>query len=65
VVKRARKCPTAKGGSYRTEEAAKIDLALIRSRSDREVKPIRVYCCNFCHQWHLTSQPLRKTKRNP
>jgi hypothetical protein len=62
-VVKLRECLSAKSGTYATREKATEELNRIRTRSDREVKPIRVYECTLgCRGWHLTSQPLRQTK---
>lgn len=48
---------------YRTELDAKIVLGIgLRSLPTR---PTRVYECEFCADWHLTSQPKRGKATGP
>ena len=53
-----RHCRTGKK-QYHSDDEAKE--ALTRIRQDvvdvREKTPLRSYRCEFCHRWHLTSQP--------
>lgn len=58
---KAEDCLPGKSGSYGSEREAREQLAVIRKRSSRSVVPVRVYRCNFCKMWHLTSQPLKPT----
>lgn len=53
----ARECSTGKV-RYRDKLGARIALARTWGRARDES---RIYRCEFCHGWHLTSQPKRVT----
>jgi hypothetical protein len=54
----ARRCRT---GKRRFDQlGAKIALAELKHRDHGEQ---RVYCCNHCSGWHLTSQPQRSERQ--
>lgn len=49
--------------AFRDEIAAKLALSRIdksASRGPRAKEPIRVYKCQHCYKWHMTSQPYLK-----
>lgn len=47
-----------KTGRYKTGAKARQALNNIRRRSEhREKKPVDYYFCEFCHHFHLTSNP--------
>lgn len=50
---------------YPTEKAAKQALREISLNEQEHQKPIRVYQCNKCGAWHLTSKPLWQKISNP
>jgi hypothetical protein len=59
-----KKCPRTGFTMFLTKMDASLMLARIelmnasrRKKSHRDA-PIRVYECEFCHHWHLTSQAL-------
>jgi hypothetical protein len=57
-------CPSGKTGSYPDERSALAGLAEVRAINalyhPRRQAPTRVYECDLCPCWHLTSQPPRK-----
>lgn len=50
-------CP--KQGYYLDQASARVALANIRAKGSGK-KPLRVYPCDRCDGWHLTSKPSRK-----
>ena len=42
-----------------SEESARIALAGLRETKKSKRKESRVYFCNFCQGWHVTSKTLR------
>lgn len=62
-----RHCTAADKKSYPSELEANLQMATIAfmqnskhaKRGFRE-EPCRSYRCEFCHEWHLTSQPKRE-----
>ncbi len=51
--------PCASKVKFATEKDALFSLKKITKTSDRKVIPIRVYECNHCGNWHLTSKTDR------
>lgn len=49
--------------SYRDKESALGNLHFIQSRQDGRKKPIRVYPCDLCGKWHLTSKDNSGVKK--
>lgn len=43
---------------YASEIDAKIHLSKITIEKYGQKRPRRAYKCQFCHKWHLTSQPF-------
>jgi hypothetical protein len=52
-----RDCPTGKV-RYSSEASSSRALRTIQRRSQEAVVPVRVYECESCEGWHLTSQPF-------
>lgn len=52
--------------AYPDEQAARVALVEIRAASAlhniRRRTPCRAYECQFCAEWHLTSQPGRQRR---
>lgn len=48
---------------YRDRVAAELALATIRRRDDGKHVERRIYFCDDCHAFHLTSQTLGESKR--
>ena len=42
---------------FSSKKFAEEDIARIKSKSNRDKKPIRAYLCKNCNSWHLTSSP--------
>ncbi len=51
----AKKC---KKTGYRDKDLALFALHGIGNKDDGRKKPIRVYECDDCGEWHLTSKPI-------
>lgn len=58
IGKDGRKCRTKKV-RYRDEKSAILAMRWANDRLQGDVMPSRVYECEFCHGWHLTSQEER------
>lgn len=43
---------------YRDKDEALYAMHGIANRNDGRKKPVRVYECEDCGQWHLTSKPI-------
>ena len=41
---------------YTTKKEALSSLNYIRKYKNRKKLPIRIYYCNLCYGWHITSQ---------
>ena len=41
---------------YRSEVDARLDMVMIQARAKHSHVPIRVYRCEWCSGWHLTSK---------
>lgn len=56
-----RKRPCTKR-TFRDELAAKLALSKIdvNGYSPRAKEPSRIYKCNLCYKWHMTSQPYKE-----
>lgn len=60
-----RTCNKTGKQKFRTEFDAQIAIASVHGKSAKRHRqrfseePKRAYRCNFCHQWHLTSQEKR------
>lgn len=52
-------CPTGKRGF--PQHIAEAKLELYSDGTNRRTSPQRVYECDHCGAFHLTSQPLRST----
>jgi hypothetical protein len=52
-------CKTGKRG-YKDEIAAKLTLAKVQYQDKPGHNERRVYKCNMCHRYHLTSQELKR-----
>lgn len=50
-------CP--KQGYFMDQATARVALEKIRAKGSGK-KPVRVYPCDRCDGWHLTSKPSRK-----
>jgi len=46
--------------SYETQQEALNALAAIQNLRTCGKKPTRVYCCDECRQWHLTSMTVKR-----
>lgn len=46
--------------AYESKEIAKAALEEVLAKSDRKKKPQRVYRCEHCKMWHLTSFSKKK-----
>jgi hypothetical protein len=42
---------------FRSEASAVAELVSIRQTANNSYIPVRAYECEWCHGWHLTSQP--------
>lgn len=51
-----RHCKSTGKASYATRHEATTALTYVRAKGGRAVKPERVYRCEWCGNWHLTSQ---------
>lgn len=51
-------CKISRKIYFLSEKDARIELRRIRSMEQENKKPIRVYECDMCSGWHLTSKPL-------
>lgn len=49
--------------AYCDEKTARSALSKIRDTDQDHKKPIRVYECEYCSQWHLTSMPIETFKQ--
>lgn len=58
-VAKAGRCWKTGKVAFRDERSAKISQQNIADNSDRRRKPIRVYQCEFCNDWHMTSREER------
>lgn len=52
-------CPSGKKEHQKKKEALKSARKVNRVRY-AGMNWCRVYLCDLCHHWHLTSKPLRK-----
>ena len=63
-MRRALKCPTGKVWSYVTAADALLDLPRmqrsLRQRDSDSKVPDRVYQCDVCHFWHVTSSERQR-----
>lgn len=55
-------CPKTNKIIFATESIAKGELRRIRNLPQTNKKPVRVYECEYCGGWHLTSKPHSKFK---
>lgn len=55
------KCEKA---TYLTLNEARIALTKVMIKSKRKIKPIRIYKCEHCGMYHLTSKTERQYKTN-
>lgn len=53
-------CATTGKRGYRTYKAADEALGALWRNSRRPLIPSRIYQCQFCTKFHLTSQPLKR-----
>lgn len=52
-------CRRAGKTRYWDDVAAKLELSRISNKGGGNQIPTRIYRCEFCKGWHLTSQPKR------
>ena len=50
----------AKAGRFRDELSAKTSMSHVQAASQRGKVPIRVYQCEWCGDWHMTSREERE-----
>lgn len=56
IARHKGRCETTKKVRYRDEASARrVVRAAAKRRGDERV-PVRWYQCQFCHDWHTTSQ---------
>jgi len=46
------------------QKSAKEKMREIQNLDNSAIKPIRVYECNLCNGWHMTSKPHPKFQNN-
>lgn len=58
-------CPITGKRSYYTIAAAELVLRILKSRNvkRRHDRAARLYICQFCNSFHLTSQPYQAERR--
>ncbi len=58
-IAKAGRCPKTGKVRFRDELSAKTSMSHVAEMSDRERVPVRVYQCEFCLDWHMTSREER------
>jgi hypothetical protein len=53
---RSERCTSGKSGRFESRERAQIELDALQRHSGRQTLPQRVYRCEHCGWWHLTSK---------
>jgi hypothetical protein len=51
--------------SFSNKKSAENKLLAIQKDHKEKKKPVRVYRCEKCRQWHLTSKPIKVEKAKP